>query len=479
MRIVIIITGLILSISSWAQTGYKIDFTIKGLKDTTTYLGYYYGESTYVKDTARVNSTGNFQFSSSTNLPQGVYFLVLDKTRIFEFVIGKDQHFMMETSTVDYIKNMKVTGDEDNKIFFENMLFNMARNQEASPLFKIMNDSSSTEPAKNTARASLQAINEKVHTYQNGLLERYPGSMTARMLKATKPIEVPDPPKKADGSIDSTFQYRYYRQHFFDNFDISDDALIRLPKPFYTEKVTEYLEKLIVPQPDSVMNAIESLVAKVKSNPETYKYLVWTAMLNYQNPKIMGLDEVYVRLYDTYFASGEMDFWISDSIKKSLKDHADKLRLSLVGQTAKNLIMQDQNLVLKSMYDINKKYTVLFFFDPDCGHCREETPKLVNFYNNNKDRFNLEVYAVSADTSMQKMKNYIKEMKMPWITVNGPRSTVGSYQNLYDAFSTPTLYILDKKKKIIAKKPPIERLTDFLENYERMQKHKQETGGDE
>lgn len=479
MRIVVVIVGVLLSISSWAQGGYKIDFKIKGLKDTTTYLGYYYGESTYIKDTARVSATGEFQFASSTPLPQGVYFLVLNKTRIFELVVGNDQHFQMETSTADYIKNMKVTGDEDNKIFFENMMFNMARNQEASPFFSVMNDESATEEAKNTARASLQTINEKVMAYQTGLLEKYPTSMTARMLKATKPVEVPDPPRKADGTIDSTFQYKYYRQHFFDNFNLADDALIRLPKPFYAEKLTEYLEKLIVPHPDSVMNAINALAANVKNNQETYKYLIWNAVLTYQNPKIMGLDEVYVRLYDTYFASGEMDFWISDAIKKNLKDHADKLRLSLVGQTAKNLIMQDQNLVLKSLYDIKKKYTIIFFFDPDCGHCREETPKLVDFYNNNKERFNLEVYAVSADTSMQKMKDYIKEMKMPWITVNGPRSTVGSYQKLYDAFSTPTMYVLDEKKKIIAKKPPIDRLVEFLENYERMQKRKEEAGGDE
>jgi len=477
MRIVVVIVGIVLSISSWAQVGYKIDFKINGLKDTTAYLGYYYGESTYVKDTAKVNSIGAFQFTGAKALPHGVYFLILNKTRIFEMVISGDQQFTMETSTSDYIKNMKVTGDDDNKIFFENMAFNMARNQEATPYFTTVKDSTASEEAKASARASLQKINEKVMAYQNELLAKYPKTMTARMLKATKPIEVPDPPKRADGSIDSTFQYKYYRQHFFDNFDLADDALIRLPKPLYTEKLTEYLERLIIPQPDSVMNAINALVARVKHNQETYKYLVWNTVLNYQNPKIMGLDEVYVRLYDTYFASGEMDFWISASIKKNLKDHADKLRLSLVGQTAKNLIMQDQNLVLRSMYDIKKKYTILFFFDPDCGHCKEETPKLVDFYNKNKDRFGVEVYAVSADTSMLKMKNYIKEMKMPWITVNGPRSTVGSYQNLYDAFSTPTLYVLDEKKKIIAKKPPIERLVDFLENYERMQKSKSGAGG--
>ncbi len=477
MRILIIVFGLLLSFPSAAQVGYKIDFKIKGLKDTTAYLGYYYGEQTYVKDTAHVNATGAFQFNGPSPLPQGVYFLVLDKTRIFDFVISGDQQFALETNTEDYIKNMKVTGDDDNKVFFENMLYNMARNQEAAPFFSATKDSTASAEAKNSARESLQKINEKVIAYQTEIIKQYPRSMTARMLNATRPIEVPDPPVKPNGQIDSTFQYRYYRQHFFDNFNLADDALIRLPRPLYSEKLTEYFEKLLIPQPDTVMNAINELVARVKDNKEAYKYLVWTAVGNYQNPKIMGLDEVYVRLFDTYFASGEMDYWVSASIKKSMKDYADKLRLSLVGQTAKNLIMQDQNLALRSLYDIKKKYTIIFFFDPDCGHCKVETPKLVDFYNKNKDRFNLEVYAVSADTSMQKMKNYIKEMKMPWITVNGPRSTVGSYQNLYDAFSTPTMYIIDEKKKIIAKKPPIERLVDFFENYERMQKRRNGAGG--
>ena len=460
---------MFLSLAAVAQQGYQLDFKIDALKDTTIYLGYYYGESTYVKDTARVSRQGTFQFAGGEKLPQGVYFLILNKTRVVDIVISEDQHFLMETAASDYIKNMKVTGDEDNRLFFENMRYNMERHQEAEPYTKVLQNEKASAQEKEAARAAFQQINEKVLQYQSSLIAQHPRSLTARLLKATQQVKVPDPPQKADGSIDSSFQYRYYRQHFFDNFNLADDALIRLPKPWYSEKLTEYLDKLIVPQPDSVMQAINHLAALVKGNPETYKYLIWNTIVNYQNPKIMGLDEVYVRLYDTYFGSGEMDFWVNDQIKKNMKEYADKLRLSLIGQPAKNLIMQDQNLVLRSLYDIKKKYVVLFFFDPDCGHCKTETPKLVDFYNKNKDRFNLEVYAVSADTSMQKMKNYIRDMKMPWITVNGPRSTVGSYQKLYDAFATPTLYVLDEKKIIIAKKPPIERLSEFLENHERQQ----------
>src|SRR5688572_2860142 len=107
----LLITGLCV-----AQTGYKIQFKIDGLKDTTAYLGYYYGESTYVKDTARVNGVGEFVFDGKQTLPQGVYFLILNKSRIFDMVVSTDQHFSMKSKTDDYIKNMVVDGDQDNTL---------------------------------------------------------------------------------------------------------------------------------------------------------------------------------------------------------------------------------------------------------------------------------------------------------------------------------------------------------------------------
>ncbi|MDV3308276.1 MAG: thioredoxin family protein [Cyclobacteriaceae bacterium] len=132
--------------------------------------------------------------------------------------------------------------------------------------------------------------------------------------------------------------------------------------------------------------------------------------------------------------------------------------------------MQDVNFKPRALYDIKSKYTVIYFFDPDCSHCRQETPKLVDFYERNKTRFDVEVFAVSSDTSMAKMANYIKEMGMKWITVNGPRTYVGPYQDLYDSVQYPTVYVLDDRKKIIAKKIPVDKLEEFLANYEKRQK---------
>jgi hypothetical protein len=75
---------------------------------------------------------------------------------------------------------------------------------------------------------------------------------------------------------------------------------------------------------------------------------------------------------------------------------------------------------------------------------------------------------------MTKMRNYIKDMNMKWVTVNGPRSYTGSHHNSYDAATTPTLYVLDDKKKIIGKKIGAAKLEDFLTNYEKTQKARTE-----
>jgi len=472
-----LVLTLIIQTSLNAQDAYKIDFKVTGWKDTTVYLGYYQMGGTYIKDTAQVNSKGAFSFTGSKPLPQGIYFTVLGKTRIFDMVIGQSQKFSMETKTEDYIQNMVVKGDEDNALFFENMRYNIERNKEAEPFFKIVRDTTLNNDQKKGAKDALGKINDKVMARQDSLLKIYPTTLTARILKVNTDIKVPEAPLLENGKIDSTFQYKYYKQHYFDNMDLADDALIRMPNTIYWDKAKEYLDKLFIQHPDTLTKAIDAMVAIAKKNKETYKYLVWKCIGYYQDHSIMGLDEVYVNLYDKYFATGEMDYWIDKKTVKNIGDYANKLRKAMIGRTAANLMMQNENLEPRSLYDVKSKYTILYFFDPDCGHCKKETPKLVEIYNSPaRQKLNFDVFAVSTDTSIVGMKRFIKEMKAPWTTVCGPRSYFDThFSELYQADTTPMVYILDEKKKIIARKIGVEQIEDFLSRYDKAQSQKTST----
>ncbi len=478
MKKLFLLIALAISIGASAQTnsGYSIDFKVDGLKDSTVYLGYYYFEQAYIRDTAHVNSKGEFSFKDKTPLQHGWYFLVMNKFRLMDLMIGPDQHFSVQTDTAGLKRPVgRVTFKDgiDNKLYYENLAHNGELSKRAEPFVKIVQDSTLKDEAKKEAREALKQIGEEAQTYQDKIIQDHPETLTARLFRTTKQIVIPDPPKRADGSIDSLFQLKYYREHFFDNFDLADDGLTRQPQPLYSKKVAEYLDKLFVQHPDSIMNAISKIVEMSKKNQETYKFMVLTLTTKYGTPEIMGMDEVFVQLYYKYYASGEMDFWANEKYKKNLKEFADKYCKSLIGKTGPNMIMQDENFQPRSMYDIKAKYTVLYVYDPDCGSCKKETPVLVNFYNKNKAKLNVEVFAVCIDTTMSKMREYIKEMGMKWINVNGPRTYLKvSYRDQYDAETTPTLYVLDSNHKIIAKKLPAAKLEEFLTNYEKMQKRK-------
>jgi peroxiredoxin len=470
MRSILSLIFVLVSFMASAQ-GYKIDFKIKGLKDTTIYLGYHFWDQTYIADTTRVSDKGTFSFQGTKTLPQGVYFLVLNNNILFQMVMGEQQQFSMETATNDYIKSMVVKGDEDNRLFFENIRYEVERHKEAEPFIKVIRDSTLKEDQKKTAHEGFSAISRKVLDYQKDIIEKHPRTVTARMLNIYRPVPIPDAPKKPNGNIDSTFQLRYYRQHYFDHYDLGDEALLRQAKIVYWDKVKDYLDKLFVQHPDTIKKAIDGLASRAKKNKDTYRYFIWKCLGRYQDHEIMGLDQVYVKLYDTYVATGEMDFWLDKGTIQNIKEFVGKVRRTPIGSIAPNLMMQNENLQLRSLYDIKSKYTIVYFFSPTCGHCKEETPKLVDFYKTGKAKFNLEVFAVSTDTTMKDMRNFIKEMKTPWITVNGPRSYGKKhFKELYYAELTPTVYILDDKKKVIARKLGVEQIEGFLTNFETLKK---------
>ncbi len=77
------------------------------------------------------------------------------------------------------------------------------------------------------------------------------------------------------------------------------------------------------------------------------------------------------------------------------------------------------------------------------------------------------VFAVCVDTNLAKWKKAIVEKDVDWINVNGTRSVTPDYHDLYDIYSTPVIYLLNRKKEIIAKRISGKQISGFLEHYEK------------
>jgi thiol-disulfide isomerase/thioredoxin len=112
---------------------------------------------------------------------------------------------------------------------------------------------------------------------------------------------------------------------------------------------------------------------------------------------------------------------------------------------------------------MNAKFTLLYFWEPDCSHCQKTTPIL------NKDLFQVlknkgvDIFAVLTQNNKEKWMKAIQEYKIQeWTNVWDPTYS-SNFRKLYDVTSTPIIYILDKNKKILAKRLDVESSIKFLD----------------
>lgn len=457
----------ICSTMSLAQ-GYQIDINFGNTERSDLFLGYYLNGKTYVKDSAKLLENNLYSFQGDESLDKGMYFLADGTTLLFDLLVGEDQTFELRSTSEEFAE-IEVIGDNDNKLFFENMRFNLERKKEGAPFIETLRDSTSSIEDKQDAQKEVNLLNKRVAEHQDEIIRQYPESMLATLFKSGKQVVIPSEIADATDEDAQRRKLYYYRNHYWDYFDLGDPVLLRLPKSFYKEKVDDYLDRLTIPSQDSIKVAVDELIAYAKKEEETYQFLVWHLTTKYQASKIMGMDEVYVHLVDSYFETGEMDFWANDQLKKNLKEKADQYRNSFIGMIAPNLVLQNPSKQPKALHDLPNDYSVIYFYDPDCGHCKKETPVLKNFHDSTT--YDVGIYTVSADTSMTKMNDYIEKMGLNnWTNTNGTRTYGINYQEVYDAYTTPTIYLLNDRKEIIAKKIAASQLEEVIENYERFVK---------
>jgi thiol-disulfide isomerase/thioredoxin len=137
------------------------------------------------------------------------------------------------------------------------------------------------------------------------------------------------------------------------------------------------------------------------------------------------------------------------------------LKPILIGKKVKNIILNDNNGIVRSLYDVKSKYTILYFWDPDCGHCKKVTPLLKELYDSVKTK-GVQVYAVCTEVEIDKWKTYIKENDLKWINVADPELR-NNFRHEFDISSTPQIFLLDDTKTIIAKKIEVETVGDILD----------------
>lgn len=468
-----IITALLFFIYSISFSinadGYEIKVTVKNLKEgSNCYLANYFHGKQYKQDSALSNNKGELIFKGEKKLDQGVYLIVIPR-QYFDFIVDAAQHFSLETDTINLIKSMKVKGSDENKYFFEYQSFIYDKQKQAEPL----RDQLKKYKEKNSDSAKivsekLNAIDKEVKNFKKNFISSNSKSYVANVLKLMEEPEIPETPILPNGRKDSTFAYRYYKKHYFDFVDFSDERLIR--SPVFDNKIKQYLDKITVQHPDSIAVSAIEIIEKAKANHEMFKYILNWLVYTYESSNIMGMDAVFVELVEKYYMTNQVT-WIDSTQNSNITTKATRLKPILLGKQAVPIELPDSTGKYIPLYSVKAKYTVLVFWEPGCGHCKKEIPKLYEEYTTKLKTKGVQVYAVNSETKADDWKKFIKEHKLDWINVHEPddykRAVAKHY---YYIQSTPSIFLLDEKKIIRAKRIDADKLNEVIDFLEKQKK---------
>ncbi|WP_138993419.1 thioredoxin-like domain-containing protein [Larkinella sp. C7] len=438
-----------------SSEGHLVTAKIKGLANKTAYLAHFYGQTQFTpRDTATADAEGRLVFDGPKELPGGLYMIVVDAKPVLQLVIG-EQRFSIEADTVNVIESMKVTGSRENELFYGYQKFLSKKYGEISALQK-----------SGGSASQIAAGQKEVEAYRKDFMAKNANTLTVKLFRAAEEPEIPEAPKLANGRPDSNFVFNYYRNHFLDGFDFSDERLMRTH--FLQTKLDRYLKELTVQTVDSLIPAADYLVNKAKANKEILQYTIWYITNQYEEQKkVLNTDGLFIHMAEKYWLTGVMP--VSDtSTLTSMRDRVKILKPLLAGKTLPNVSLKDTLGRFQALHNVKAEYTITFFYDPECGHCRESAPALKKFYDKHKAK-GVQIYAVAIGKTEAIWKKFIREFKLQsLLNVYGPSAPV-DYKTKYDVYSTPTVYVLDKDKKILARRLPVEDLEGYF-NFLQQQK---------
>jgi len=460
-KVILVLLTAIFHFSVLSQgSSYEIRIQLQGYSDSIAYLGNYFGDKLAISDTC-FPVQGEMVFSGTEPLKQGVYFLVgMKRNKMFEFLIGSDQDFSIQADMKTLPGGVTFTGSEENDRFYEYLDYNKSNYNR----IKGLRTSLSTLPPGHDSipliKDQMEFINAESIDYKLRIIDEYPNSILALLFNVMRETEVPDF-FTSDGRHDSLAAYLYYRNHYWEHVNLGDDRFLRTP--VFHRKLERYMEEVVPGHPDTLITEIDKMIAMTAEGSEMRNYLLWEFTNKYETSRVMSYDKIFVHMVDTYYAQQDYD-WLHPTVKKNMINRADQMRNVLIGSYAPSLVMGDTAMKFRSLHDTEAAYTLVLFWSSSCGECKKEIETIDAYLNGND--IDMQIYAVNTDTTFSNWKNFIERKKLDWVHVNGNLSLSGDYHRLYDIYSTPVMFLLDREKIILAKRISANQLPAVIGRYE-------------
>jgi len=476
MKKVLVFLVILISSECALAQGYHLKINYKPVNNGYLYLGYYFGDKKYVQDSAILQPNGQAVFSGTDKLTGGLYIIVdPEKKKFFDILIDKEQEFQLTVDTAAFtISN--ITGSAENN-YLEDY-------KTATNLFYRNYQNWQTELASAKTKKDSTGILQKINgvaaasqQWRDSFVLTHPESYLSLLFRLMK-----EPAYHIAGAKtkqDSILAFYNYKKQYWQDISFADERLLRTP--MFEQRLNRYMENVVYRHPDSIKIELDRFILYSRSNKTMFRYFINRFTNDYMNPKYMGLDVVFLHLFEKYYITNQVD-WLEKKDKDLVYNRAYSLMGNIVGEPAAELNLLDTLDKKVNLYSIKSPYTIVVFWDPDCSHCREQVPKLDSMYRSTWKKQGIQIVGVLTDTVRTDLSKlplvksnwtkYIREHHLegwvhlyqtPQMKQAEVKNNLPGFRQTYDVYQTPTIYLLDEQKRIVAKKINPEQVDEFLE----------------
>lgn len=464
-------TALMLQSGLVNAQGHDIKITVPVMAGKQVILGFYRENQTLAADTAQLDASGEGTFKKNTKLAQGLYFLLFSPTSYMDIIIGNNQNFSIKADTNNLLNHLQIEGSPENQAFLEFQRFMATQNQKKRKINEEYSNEANKdrEEIKQQYIKRLEQIDKVFFDHITNLGRQYPGSALATFTKAMLFSPVPDfsgevTENVKDRDIEIQRKRFYYEKaHYWDYINFNDSTLICTPSYLFKNKLDDYFKYYVSMHPDSVYKESVDVIERTKGCKAMFRYLVshCTMSIGAETDSIMGMDAAYVKFAKRYLLSKDAE-WITADSRKKIQEEVACRQYNLIGETAREMKLQTLEGNWVSLHETKAPFTFLAFWEENCGHCKTQIPLVKSVLLDKFKPYGFNVFAVHLVPDKEKWEKFVTEHDLfDFINCWDPHRQF-DFRTYYNTRLTPTFYLLDKDKKIIAKSISIEQMAEIL-----------------
>ena len=401
----------------------------------------------YITNTKVTN--GEFNLIIPEKSSKGIYRLLYDlENRLFVDFIYDDENVTLTFNPKYPNQSTVFTESENNKLFHSYLKAIALPQQKLDSLqVKYFNSTDKTEQENIVKNyylfyAKLKANQANFENQSNEKLVNHFIKASARYNYA-KPIKIP------------TDYLAAIKTHFFDNIDFNNEVLLN--STFINDKINDFIFYLNTSEDPKMLTqlqkeAISSVITNIGSNKTLTKDIQEGLIYTFSQQQNVIMVNFMLNHY-LQLPKELQDAPFINDIKAQLK--------TAVGMPVPNIIWKE-NGIQKDLYNLtDANHYVIAFWSSTCSHCLKEMPVLYNYLN---DNVQIKVVAIGLEDSSSKagwqtqIKNYPK-----FINVYGDNIWDNKFARDYGVNSTPSFFVLDANKRVIAKPNDVEELKAYFQ----------------